>query len=146
MKSLSSCNLKRISKQESFDYLIELITEMPLEEDDESRKYLYPLNAASILKSNSIMILNHLFKGDQNQIKQVKEENFLKLLDFFKHEEINQLLAGYVCGVLNKLMEIHYHSILEYFQKNQGVLNQILEHCYNKSVMDEFLFKFIFNF
>jgi len=80
----------------------------------------FPFNAANILKENSKLVLNHLFEGEENQLKKIRNKNFELLLNFFAkdEEEINEVLAGYVCKVFDSLLDFHYHSILDYFMKN----------------------------
>lgn len=119
---------------------------LPSEEDTQSRKYLFPLNASKIFQTNSQLILDHFFEGEKNKIQQVKSDNFQLLLAFFQQRELSPLLAGYISKILGELMKSKFHSILNFFIDRMQKLDFILEHSYNHSVINEVIRRLVFNF
>ena len=91
------------------------------------------------------MILNHFFIGEKDENKKLNTANFFKLMKFFESKNtLNNLLAGYVSKALEKLIYSQNFIILDFFNQHENILDNILFHCDNFSVLDKIVQNLIF--
>lgn len=105
----------------------------------------FPLNASKILQSKSSFILDHFFEGEKNELKKIKEKNFLKILKFFDTKKnLNALLAGYVSKTFENFIYMYHYAILDFLNKNEKVIENIIYHSYNNSIVEKIIQNLLF--
>lgn len=105
----------------------------------------FPLNASKILQSKSSLILKHFFIGNKNELKRINEKTFLKLVKFFETKNnLNTLLCGYVSKTIETLIYMYHYAILDFLNQNGNIIDNIIYHSYNSSVVEKIIQNLIF--
>ncbi|CAD8098212.1 unnamed protein product [Paramecium primaurelia] len=113
-------------KEDHMIELIKYITEMPEDDSNSKRAYRYPFYSSTLL----------CFVGSQRPQNFIEnDKQFLyKLLNFFSQDQdVNQVLAGFVINVLQKIQE---ELIVQECFKNPQVIQGMIRQLQSRSVSD----------
>ncbi|CAK92379.1 unnamed protein product (macronuclear) [Paramecium tetraurelia] len=110
--------------------LVSYLTEMPVDDSNSKRAFRYPFYSCELLVCcENPKILEQFFGEDRSLLH--------KLFQFFvSDEEVNPVLAGYVCNVLFNLLKMRTDIFLAEFYQYQNLVDGLIKQLQSRSVTE----------
>ncbi|CAD8105517.1 unnamed protein product [Paramecium primaurelia] len=110
--------------------LVSYLTEMPVDDSNSKRAFRYPFYSCELLVCcENPKILEQFFGEDKSLLH--------KLFQFFvSDEDVNPVLAGYVCNVLFNLLKMRTDIFLVEFYQYQNLVDGLIKQLQSRSVSE----------
>ncbi|CAK67038.1 unnamed protein product (macronuclear) [Paramecium tetraurelia] len=110
--------------------LVSYLTEMPADDSNSKRAFRYPFYSCELLVCcENPKILEQFFGEDKSQLH--------ALFQFFiSEDDVNPVLAGYVCNVMFNLLKMKTDIFLDEFYQYQNLVDGLVKQLQSRSVAE----------